>query len=156
MAGRAAGRFYIYCFIDGHEIVYVGKGSGLRVKQQAKRFGCEHKILEWLDDEVKAYEREKHWIAQLQPTRNQNAGGGGYVSPVDFVPKQLRGVISARAWRKELEQHARELADIDRIGSRRYAARTLVNKLDERNCETFGVSKVELNRLREVANGPRC
>lgn len=41
------------------------------------------------------------------------------------------------------------------FGTRRYAARFLLTKLNEINCAQYGVSKVELFGLREIANGPR-
>ena len=156
MAARTFGRFYIYCFLDGHEIVYVGKGSGNRAKQQAKRFQCEHKILEWLDEEAKAYEREKYWIARLQPTTNKNAGGAGHMASPDPVPVMLRGAVTAEQWKRLNKEAERERREMERIGLRRYAARMLLRKVDETNCESVGVSKVDVFRLREVANGPWC
>lgn len=38
-------------------------------------------------------------------------------------------------------------------GQRKMLARTLLKKLNEDNCERYGVSKVEILRLREIAYG---
>jgi hypothetical protein len=38
---------------------------------------------------------------------------------------------------------------------RKMVARALLKKLNEDNCEQYGVSKVEISRLREAAYGPR-
>jgi hypothetical protein len=38
---------------------------------------------------------------------------------------------------------------------RKMLARALLKKLNEDNCEQYGVSKVEISRLREVAYGSR-
>ena len=52
----------------------------------------------------------------------------------------------------------RDLSDDDAFarGQRRYAARFLLTRLNEANCGRYGVSKVDVVRLREVANGPWC
>lgn len=155
MASNSTGRYYIYCFIDGHEILYIGKGSGRRVNAQARRFSCEYKILERTDDEEFAYYREKHWIAQLQPTLNMNKGGGGSISS-DIVPLQYRRLFTLKEWKKSKVESTREAREIERVGSRKYAAQILLKKVDERNCSQFGLSEVDVNRWREVANGPRC
>jgi hypothetical protein len=42
-----------------------------------------------------------------------------------------------------------------RMASRKMVARALLKKLNEANCEQYGVSKVDICRLREVANGAR-
>jgi hypothetical protein len=38
---------------------------------------------------------------------------------------------------------------------RKMLARTLLKKLNEDNCKRYGVSKVEISRLREIAYGDR-
>jgi hypothetical protein len=42
-----------------------------------------------------------------------------------------------------------------RNASRRRVAKFLLKKLSEANCEQYGISKVDISRLREVANGAR-
>lgn len=148
--------FYIYCFQDGAEILYVGKGTGRRLIQQEKRFGFAGSIIERMTDEEEAYRREIYWIGRLLPTQNKNAGGGGGMSSPNPIPHALRGQITAKEWEKAKREAEREQAIIESIGTRRYAARLLLSKLDENNCELFGLSKVDLVRCVEVANGPRC
>lgn len=159
MAARTsppAKRFFIYCFREGHAVLYVGKGSGRRLRAQEKRFGFAGEILERMDDEERAYERERYWIEKLLPTENKNSGGAGGFSDRNPIPSQFRNSFTLKEWEKCQREGEASLREIEKIGSRRYAAQTLVSMLDERNCETFGVSKVDINRLREVANGPRC
>lgn len=133
----AVRRFYVYRIYDGHETVYVGKGSGRRLKQQARKFRLPAEIVEECKSEDHAFKREIHWTETLRPTLNSHRGGAGGRCRVRRKPQ-------------------REFAEIERIGSRRYAARFLLRKIDERNCAALGLSKVDVNRLREVANGPRC
>jgi hypothetical protein len=149
-------KFYIYCFQDGAEILYVGKGTGRRLAQQEKRFGFAGSIIERLSDEEEAYKREIYWIGRLLPTQNKNAGGGGGMSYINPIPHALRGKITTKEWDKARREAQRDQEVIESTGTRRYAARLLLTKLDENNCELFGVSKVALNRLFEVANGPKA
>lgn len=151
-----APRFYIYCFIDGAEVVYVGKGTGSRLKQQEKRFGFHGKIIERLHSEEEAYRREVYWISELRPTENKNAGGSGGLADPNPIPSALRGIVSLKEWDRSLSQLQKEYALIEEMGTRKFAAQILLRKLDDSNCELHGVSKVGLNRIREVANGPRC
>lgn len=139
--GRSPGftMFYVYRIYDGVETVYVGKGSGRRLAHQMRKFGLPGAIVEECKSDDHAFEREVHWIAELKPTANKLAGGNG-----------------GRCKPKPKPRLAREFREIERVGSRKYAAQVLVRKLDEHNCGRWGVSKVALDRLREVANGPRC
>jgi hypothetical protein len=136
--GRKPG-FYVYRIFDGFETVYVGKGSGRRLSNQKLSFRLDGEILEHCRSDDHAFERERHWISLLMPSENKNPGGfGGRVRPrrAPRLPKEYR--------------------DIEAVGSRRYVARFLLTKLNERNCGRFGLSKIGLDRIREVANGPRC
>lgn len=137
--GRTPG-FYIYAIMDGPTVLYVGKGSGRRKHQSAKKHNGTPVILEEFDDEAKAYKSEVSWISELRPQNNRNRGGGGNVArPVK------RSKYSAR-----LEAEMKEMM---RIGTQRYAAIELCKRLDVSNCEQWGVSKLDLFRLHEVANG---
>jgi hypothetical protein len=129
---------YVYRIFDGEVTVYVGKGSGRRLESQKRRFGLDGVVIEKCKSDDHAFEREVHWIAQLKPTDNILAGGNG-----------------GRCRPKPKPRLDRTFAEIERIGSRKYSAQILVRKLYEGNCEQYGVSKIDLNRLREVANGPR-
>lgn len=86
-----------------------------------------------------AFERGVYWIKTLMPTLNKNEGGrGGRVRP------------------KRKPRISREDREYQVVGPRRYAARFLCRKLDESNIQSYGVSKVVLDRIREVASGPWC
>lgn len=136
--GRRPG-FYVYRIFDGVTTVYVGKGSGSRLANQKRVFALPGEIIEECRSDDHAFEREIHWIKTLMPTDNKNVGGlGGRVRP------------------RRKPRLTKEYREIEAMGSRRYAARFLLTKLSEVNCEHWGVSKVGLDRIREVANGPRC
>lgn len=148
--------FYVYAIMDGETVLYVGKGTGRRAKASARKHGGKESILEEMECETTAFERECFWIAELSPQNNISAGGnGGRVRAKSKyeLPRALVGVISQSQWRKDVKaQEALEL-EIAAIGSRKYAAKSLCERLNEHNCELWGVSKVDLNRLREVAYG---
>lgn len=132
--------FYVYAVKDGESIVYIGKGTGRRLKVSARKHGGTAEILQRFASEDKAFAYERKMIAAHSPTNNRCAGGnGGRAQP--RKPKRIPAW-----WRKQI-------AEIERVGSRVYSARFLVDRMDERNCEQWGVSKVDLFRLREVAYG---
>lgn len=136
--GRKPSEFYVYRIFDGFETVYVGKGSGRRLDHQKRKFGLPGEIVEGCKSDDHAFSREVFWIKQLQPTSNKLRGGnGGRVRPKPICRDEKRFL--------------KELAEIDRIGSRRYAARMLL-KFDTRGY--IGSSKLDV--IRQVANGPRC
>lgn len=85
-------KFYIYewYIVDTNEIIYVGKGSKKRYlskqhnklfKEFIKRFSCKSRIVEYFEDEQKAYEKEFDRINELKAINqcvcNINAGGSG-------------------------------------------------------------------------------
>lgn len=147
--GRTAhrARCYVYRIFDGAETIYVGKGSGRRLATQKRKFGADGEILEHCEDDDTAFARERHWIASLMPTANKNPGGnGGRVRPREMPPAMAKAM-------REFERFKRTLAN---IGPRRYVARFLLGRVNETNAAAVGVSKVDLFRLREVANGPWC
>jgi len=139
MAGKGKD-FYVYAILDGETVLYVGKGSGRRSQRSAKNNGGTARILERFSCEDKAFARERYWIAELLPQNNKCAGGnGGRCQPKkrESLPKWYRDTV----------------AEMERVGSRVYAARLLCRKIAEHNCELWGVSKLDLIRLREVAYG---
>ncbi|WP_028747994.1 hypothetical protein [Rhizobium mesoamericanum] len=142
----AASNFYVYRIFDGMETVYVGKGSGSRLQTQCKKFGLPGAIVEYCDNDDHAFKREVHWIGELKPTANvSRGGGGGRIKPKQTPP-----------WLKRAQaEYARFVKGLEEVGPRRFVARFLLRKLDESNCELYGVSKVDVIRLREVASGPR-
>lgn len=131
-------KFYVYRIYNGVTTVYIGKGCGYRLTNQMRRFGLPGEKIEEGLTEAKAFEREVHWIATLNPTDNKNAGGRG--------GRSNRRVAYAD----------KETIQIQVVGSRRYCARLLLSKINEEVKIRLGLSNLDLNRLREVANGPRC
>jgi hypothetical protein len=128
---------YVYRIFDGDVTVYVGKGSGRRLQSQERRFGLSGEILERCKNDDHAFEREVHWIETLQPTDNICPGGnGGRVRP------------------KRKPRKDKMMVEIDRVGSRRYAARFLLSRMNVTNCRQYGVDPETLARLASVANGP--
>ena len=135
------GPFYVYQFSDSAGVCYVGKGSGPRFAKQSRRFAnMVGEIVRRFASERAAYAYEAALIARHSPSLNKIAGGGGAIARRKF---RLPG------W------YRREARQIESVGSRRYVARALLRLIGEQNCEELGVSKVELNRVRQVANGPR-
>lgn len=156
MAKRDPSSFFVYVITSGETPLYVGKGCGNRHKVSARKFGGQPRILEMCGTDQEAFDREKHWIAELRPSENKTAGGNGNTSrpPCKYdLPKSLIGIVSKRDWRAAVRADERVYQEIKRVGSQVYCARSLVSRLDEGNCERFGVSKVDLSRLREVAHG---
>ena len=127
---------YVYLLKDGDLPIYVGKGTGRRAYQSKLKHGGEiHYLEKDLSDDA-AFKRERFWIAELTPPNNILAGGNGGRSKPKPKPRKTK-----------FER------DIERIGSRKYVAQFLMTRLAEHNCEQWGVSKVDLSRLREVAHG---
>lgn len=130
---------YVYRIFDGCETVYVGKGSGRRLETQKRRFNLDGEVIERDLNDDAAFARERHWIKQLMPSANVSPGGNG-----------------GRTVARPKPRLDKSFAEIARVGQRRYAARFLLTRLSEVNCSRYGVSKVDIDRLREVANGPWC
>jgi hypothetical protein len=136
MAGRKAG-WYVYAVrLAEGAIAYIGKGSGNRHKASAKRVGGEVEILQRFTSERQAFKAEKALIATHNPPFNKTGGGDG--------GRSRRRIARQPKWVKEINE----------IGVQRYAARFLLTKLNEHNCEQYGMSKLGLIRTREIANGP--
>lgn len=148
-----AAKFYIYCFREGEAVLYVGKGTGRRLKQQEKRFGVAGQILEYADSEEAAYRRECHWIALLMPTENKNKGGGGSYSDPNPIPIALRGQVSLAEWKRHKREADKESREIAELGTQKYAARAILRFVNNDNCEQLGVSASDLDKVRSVANG---
>lgn len=155
MAARKAtpSKFYIYCFREGEAILYVGKGTGCRMRQQEKRFSLPGEILERIDCEDRAYQRERYWISVLKPTENKNAGGGGGFADPNPIPKEIRGQVSLAGWKRHVSAAEKEAMEIERVGSRKYAAGLILRFVNDNNCERLGVSPLNLEKIRAVAVG---
>lgn len=155
-ATKTEGKFFVYAIMDGPTCLYVGKGCGHRHKASARKHGGEPVILKRFSKELDAFKAEREYIAELLPQNNIAPGGnGGRSTPVSRfdLPKALESLVSKAAWRKSVLEAEAEAAEMARIGTRKYAARSLCQKMDESNCEQWGVSKLDMVRLREVAYG---
>jgi len=131
-----AGRCYVYLIKNGDVPLYVGKGTSGRGKVSARRHGGELHILEDGLSDDQAFKSERKWIAELCPTENICPGGNGGRSKPKRKPRRTADEI-----------------EMDRVGTRVFSARILCAKLDFSNCEEWGVSKVDMSRLMEVAHG---
>lgn len=130
--------FYVYRIFDRFETVYVGKGSGRRLANQTRRFGLPGEIIERCNSDDHAFEREIFWIAELRPTENRAPGGGG-------------GRVRPKPISRDEKRFIKDLAEVERIGTRRYAARMLLR------FDTSGhLDPSKLDAIRRVANGPWC
>lgn len=107
--GRSKAECYVYRIFDGAVTVYVGKGSGRRLRQQERRFGLPGEILERFDCDDKAFKRERELIASLRPTENVSLGGSGGRS-------RPKPVLPTPKWVREMEK----------MGTRKYVARFLL------------------------------
>lgn len=70
--------FYIYRIVgEQNETLYIGKGSGDRLRDQKRRFKSEGEILFRFNREGTAYRIEKRLIEELNPPLNVAPGGCG-------------------------------------------------------------------------------
>lgn len=88
-------RFYVYRIFNVVGTLYVGKGSGTRLKSQMRRFGADGEILAHYADEDAAYKAERRFIKALRPLENRHPGGNGSrygkgaYRPNGFTPEGL-------------------------------------------------------------------
>jgi hypothetical protein len=125
--------FYVYAFFDGETCLYVGKGTGRRIKTQQRRFGCEGVVLRTFATEAAAYNFEAREIERRKPTHNMVAGGGGAIT-------RRKARIPAFL--------AKEMAEMNRLGSRVYTARSLL-RFDLSRL----VSPSKIDEIRRIAHG---
>jgi hypothetical protein len=131
-------RYYVYELTDAQGVVqYVGKGSGTRLRAQIRNFRLLGHEVARFKRESDAYAYERQRIAEVKPLLNKCAGGNGSRATPVRAPRKT-------AWEKE----------VDRVGSRVYAARLL---LSFRNGINSLVSKVEMDwaAIEAVAYGSR-
>lgn len=145
--------FFVYAVMDGDVPIYIGKGTKNRHKVSAKKHCGRAVILERFSCEDSAFAAEARWIEEMSPANNKCRGGnGGRVSNI-VLPSYLKGKLTLAEWRCAVRDGIKSDREIDAIGSRRYCAKFLVRKLNEANCAEYGVSTVDLCRLKELANG---
>jgi len=107
-------------------VVYVGKGSGHRLKRQCSRTGLLGRIVSEHKTDKDAYRAEVARIAEMRPERNRLRGGNG-----------PRTRARLPLWYREIE----------RVGVRVYAARLLLKLAPH----LIDPSKVDV--IRQVARG---
>jgi hypothetical protein len=130
MAARK--RFYVYRIFDDPAVtLYVGKGSTDRLEAQKRRFRANGEVIEWQSSEKECYRRERHFIALLKPALNKHPGGNG-------------STASKTYYRRTAEE-----IEMDRVGTRVYAARALLRKGDEQLLRY--IDAPSLARLKVVA-----
>lgn len=106
-------KWYVYKFFRGDECVYVGKGSGSRIKAQAKRFAeFSGHVVACFKKEEDALLYEKTQIMELAPQLNKA-----------LMPSE------PQPWRVRLMPDDKDFAAwCEAIGTREMAARILVAK----------------------------
>lgn len=101
---------YVYALTYQGVVLYVGKGSGPRLKSQMRDYWLDGHIVEVFKTALQAYRAEVRYIKELCPALNQNRGGGG--------SGQKKRMYSE--WRNEVDR------GISKYGSRGYVARELL------------------------------
>lgn len=127
-------KFYVYEIYNQDHCLYIGKGSGARLRAQIKSFGASGKEIARFKSEKDAYKFERFFISERQPYLNRHAGGNGNTST-----------------KKRKFPVTKEEKLIKQIGLRRYVARMLL-KFDL----TGYIDQSNLDNIRAVANGPWC
>lgn len=97
-------KHFVYCLTHQDFTLYIGKGSGSRLKNQRRAFGCDGHELARFKREKDAYAFEREAIKDWQPLLNIHPGGNGS----RVAPKR--------------EPYDRDIAWIKRVGTRCAAA----------------------------------
>jgi hypothetical protein len=126
-------RFFVYELLnkDG-SVAYVGKGSGVRLRAQQSRMNLNGLEVARFKREKDAYAFEVARITETKPTLNKCAGGNGNV----VTPKRK-------------QRDPKWLTVMNRIGTRRYAARLLLGY----DLRPFDIPASEVEQIRAVAYG---
>lgn len=130
-------RFYVYEIYRGLECLYIGKGSKYRLTSQINKFKAEGREIARFKDEEDAYSFEREMIAERSPLYNIHPGGNG---------------CRVKKKKKTYYRRTKEEMEMERIGTRKYAAIMLLKK-GEANLLKLGVSFSSLDKIRQVANG---
>lgn len=128
------GVFYVYKLYNCPDVVlYVGKGSGRRLKEQMRRFRLMGEVVREFICERKAFQYERELIEAAKPELNKSPGGnGGWV----------------RYKKPKTPRKTAEEKEMDRVGTRVYAARMLL-RFDLRGI----IDRGTYQRIKEVALG---
>jgi hypothetical protein len=125
-----AARFYVYRLYgpDG-ATEYIGKGSGYRLTAQKRNKGLDGEIVAMFFKEADAYAYEVERIAADKPTLNRHPGGNG-----------------SKAIKRRALPRPKWVIDMEKIGTRVYAARFLLTK-------QYPFTASEIDMLRRAAHG---
>lgn len=161
--------FYIYewYIVDTNEIIYVGKGSKKRYlskqhnnifREFIKRYNCKSRIIEYFDDEQKAYEKEFDRINELKAINqcvcNKNIGGsGGGASKTHKMSRwtlEQKKKYSINNVMKHNEQRKR-MSINNPMKNEEYARK---NGISHR--KPFFIGEIEFQTLKEAAEYYNC
>lgn len=70
-------KFYVYRIFNAEGLLYIGKGSGPRLRKQKRTFGADGEIIQHFEFEDDAYAEEVRLIALHSPPLNRHPGGHG-------------------------------------------------------------------------------
>ena len=70
-------KFYVYRIFNAEGLLYIGKGSGPRLRKQKRSFGAEGEVVQHFEFEEDAYAEEVRLIALHSPPLNRHPGGQG-------------------------------------------------------------------------------
>ena len=77
-------KFYVYRIFNAEGLLYIGKGSGHRLRKQKRSFGADGEIIRHFEFEDDAYAEEVRLIALHSPPLNRHPGGQGGRAGVYF------------------------------------------------------------------------
>jgi len=139
-------RFYVYALMRDDVIVYIGKGSGDRLKSQRRRYKCDGHEIARFKREDDAYTFERHAITEHCPELNCHPGGNG---------SRVQPIKESAALAKQRRESERDYREMHEMGTRRWTAKFLLSLDLSRVYEPSKVDEVRC-QLTEVLNGPRC
>lgn len=107
-------QFYVYEIVLLDEVVYIGKGTGQRLRDQKRRHCADGREVARFWREADAYAFERQLISEKKPRRNRHPGGSGKT----ITPKRAERV---RPMFPEFDRHCRL------FGTRDAARKMLIN-----------------------------
>ncbi len=131
-------RFYVYEIFDAeNDVIYVGKGSGDRLRSQIRYFSAQGREVARFKREHDAYAFEIQRIAEVKPTLNILKGGNG-----------------SRAQKIRQKVQPQWVRNMERIGTRIYAARFLMQHMAYiLKAKLINLTVSEVEKIRRIAYG---
>jgi hypothetical protein len=130
-------RFYVYEIIHEDECLYVGKGSGDRLRAQERSFWCKGREIARFKLERECYAFERQLIADRKPWLNVAPGGNGSRSTPKPAPRKAK-------WQRDME------AEYRAVGGRCMSARILLRYRPL--LPQFGITNIA--EIERIANSP--